>query len=50
VYGEDGTLKPLDIIPGNTVMYSRYIGHEFKSKDGKEFVVIKAMDILAVLP
>ncbi|XP_024534889.1 20 kDa chaperonin, chloroplastic-like [Selaginella moellendorffii] len=49
-FGEDGVKKPLDIAPGNSVMYSKYAGNEFKSKDGSEYVVIRASDILAVLP
>lgn len=49
-YGEDGTQKPLELAKGNTVMYSKFAGNDFKSKDGKQFVVLKAADVLAVLP
>ncbi|KAH7420770.1 hypothetical protein KP509_13G021600 [Ceratopteris richardii] len=47
--GEDGTRKALDIAVGNTVMYSKYAGSEFKSADGTQYIVVKASDVLAVL-
>lgn len=48
-YGEDGVQKPLDIVTGNKVMYSKYAGNDFKTKDGSQYVVVKAADVLAVL-
>lgn len=48
-YGEDGVRKPLDLTSGDTVMYSKYAGSDFKSKDGSQYVVLKAADVLAVL-
>lgn len=48
-YGEDGNKKPLELVPGNTVLYSKYAGNEFKGKDGSTFVVLRAADVLAVL-
>lgn len=48
-YGEDGTKKPLELVPGNTVLYSKYAGNDFKGKDGSQFVVLRASDVLAVL-
>ncbi|GJN33893.1 hypothetical protein PR202_gb22522 [Eleusine coracana subsp. coracana] len=46
---EDGSRKALSITPGNDVMYSKYAGSEFKGEDG-EYIVLKASDVLAVLP
>jgi chaperonin GroES len=48
-YGEDGERKPLDISSGNQVLYSKYAGNEFKNKDGFQYVVLRASDILAIL-
>ncbi|MCO5569717.1 hypothetical protein L7F22_023432 [Adiantum nelumboides] len=48
-YGEDGTRKSLEIAVGNSVMYSKYAGSEFKSADGTPYIVVKAPDVLAVL-
>ncbi|CAM6106873.1 unnamed protein product [Calypogeia fissa] len=48
-YGEDGNKKPLELGPGNTVLYSKYAGNDFKGKAGIQFVVLRAADVLAVL-
>ncbi|KAG6554539.1 hypothetical protein Mapa_003918 [Marchantia paleacea] len=47
--GEDGTRKPLELAVGNTVLYSKYAGNDFKGKDGSPYVVLRASDVLAVL-
>eukprot|EP00850_Spirogloea_muscicola_P011463 SM000071S21087 [mRNA] locus=s71:299484:300774:+ [translate_table: standard] len=47
--GEDGSRKPLDITEGNTVLYSKYAGSDFKSKDGTQFVVLRGSDVMAIL-
>ena len=48
-YGEDGERIALPVRKGDTVLYSKYGGSEFKSKDGTQFVVLRAKDLLAVL-
>lgn len=48
-YGEDGERKALEVSKGNTVLYSKYAGNDFKSKDGTQYVVLRVSDILAVL-
>ena len=48
-YGEDGDRKPLEVTKGNAVLYSKYAGNDFKSKDGTQFVVLRVSDVLAVL-
>ncbi|CAK9207547.1 unnamed protein product [Sphagnum troendelagicum] len=47
--GEDGERKSLEVTPGNTVLYSKYAGNEFKNKDGVQYVVLRASDVLAIL-
>lgn len=46
---EEGNRKPLSVSPGNTVMYSKYAGNEFKGKDGSDYIVLRASDVMAVL-
>ncbi|KAK9705636.1 hypothetical protein RND81_07G072400 [Saponaria officinalis] len=46
---EEGNRKPLSVTPGNTVMYSKYAGNEFKGKDGSEYIALRASDVMAVL-
>lgn len=46
---EEGNRKPLSVAAGNTVMYSKYAGNEFKGKDGSDYIVLRASDVMAVL-
>ncbi|XP_010687539.2 20 kDa chaperonin, chloroplastic [Beta vulgaris subsp. vulgaris] len=46
---EEGNRKPLSVSPGNTVMYSKYAGNEFKGKDGSDYIVLRSSDVMAVL-
>ncbi|XP_074273581.1 20 kDa chaperonin, chloroplastic [Silene latifolia] len=46
---EEGNRKPISVSPGNTVMYSKYAGNEFKGKDGSEYIALRASDVMAVL-
>ncbi|KAJ7979212.1 20 kDa chaperonin, chloroplastic [Quillaja saponaria] len=46
---EEGNPKPLSITPGNTVLYSKYAGNDFKGKDGSEYIALRASDVMAVL-
>ena len=45
---EDGTLRPLDVKPGDTVLLAKYAGSEIKI-DGEEHVVLREEEILAVI-
>ncbi|KAL6331282.1 hypothetical protein AAG906_009710 [Vitis piasezkii] len=46
---EEGKRKPLSVSPGNTVLYSKYAGNDFKGSDGSDYIALKASDIMAVL-
>ncbi|CAN1133865.1 20 kDa chaperonin, chloroplastic [Linum perenne] len=46
---EDGSVKPLTVAPGNTVLYSKYAGNDFKGSDGSNYITIRASDVMAVL-
>ena len=45
---EDGKLIPLDVKAGDVVLYGKYAGTEVKY-DGKEYLIVRESDILAVL-
>lgn len=45
---EDGKLVPLDVKAGDRVLYGKYAGTEVKF-DGKEYLIVRESDILAVL-
>ncbi|CAN1772546.1 20 kDa chaperonin, chloroplastic [Linum perenne] len=34
---------------GNTVLYSKYAGNDFKGSDGSNYITIRASDVMAVL-
>lgn len=46
---EEGNRKPLTITPGNTVLYSKYAGNDFKGSDGSDYIALRATDVMAVL-
>ena len=43
-----GEIIPLDVSVGDTVVYSKYGGTEFKL-DGDEYLVLRESDVLAIL-
>ena len=45
---EDGKLVPLDVKVGDIVLYGKYSGTEIKH-DGKEYLIVKESDILAII-
>ena len=47
---EEGNRKELTVSPGNTVLYSKYAGNDFKGSDGTEYIALRATDVMAVLP
>lgn len=46
---EEGNQKPLSITNDSTVMFSKYAGNDFKGKDGSDYIVLKASDVMAIL-
>jgi chaperonin GroES len=45
---EDGKREPMDLMPGDTVLYAKYAGTEFKI-DGEDLLIISGKDVLAVV-
>lgn len=46
---DEGNRQPLSILPGNTVLYSKYAGNDFKGKDGSDYIALRASDVMAIL-
>ena len=47
-YKEDGTRQPLDVKPGDRVLFGKYSGSEIKI-DGEEFLIMREDEILGIL-
>ena len=45
---EDGTIRPMDVKAGDTVLFGKYSGTEVKV-DGIDYLVMREDDIMAVL-
>ena len=45
---DNGTKLPIDVKPGDRIIYSKYSGSEIKL-DGKEYLIISEKDVLAVI-
>ena len=45
---ENGTVRPLDVKPGDKVLFGKYSGTEVKV-DGEELLVMREDDIMAVV-
>ncbi|KAK7304015.1 hypothetical protein RJT34_15001 [Clitoria ternatea] len=48
-FDEEGNRKALSVTPGNTVLYSKYAGNDFKGKDGSNYITLRVSDVMAVL-
>lgn len=46
VWQEDGSRRPLDVAPGDRVVYAKYAGTEVKNGD-TEYLLVRENDILA---
>ncbi len=47
--GDNGQVQPLELKVGDRVLYGKYTGNEIKTKDGKEYLIMREEDVLAVL-
>src|SRR5260370_33084199 len=46
--GEDGKIHPLDVRPGDRVLFGKWSGTEIKI-DGEELIIMKESDIMGVI-
>jgi chaperonin GroES len=45
---DEGTRIPLDVRPGNLILFGKYSGQEIKL-DGEEYLIVKEEEVLAVI-
>ena len=45
---EDGTVRPLEVKTGDTILFGRYAGSEILHED-KEYTILREEDVLAVV-
>ncbi len=45
---EDGTREPIEVSPGQRILFQKYAGTEFKLED-EELLILSQKDILAVI-
>ena len=45
---DDGTLLPLDVKEGDTILFGKYSGQEIKI-DGEEYLIMREDEVLAVI-
>lgn len=45
---DDGDRVPMDVAPGDTVVYSKYAGTELKY-EGEEYLILSSRDLLAIV-
>jgi len=45
---DSGTKLPMDVKPGDRIIYSKYSGSEVKV-EGKEYLIISEKDVLAIM-
>jgi len=45
---EDGSLRPLEVKTGDTVLYGKYAGTEVKVED-KDYLILREEDVLAIV-
>jgi chaperonin GroES len=46
--GEDGKLHPLDVRPGDRVLFGKWSGTEVRI-DGEEILILKESDIMGII-
>jgi chaperonin GroES len=47
--GDNGQVQPLELKVGDRVLYGKYSGNEIKTKDGKDYLIMREEDVLAVI-
>ena len=45
---KDGTVRPLLVVPGDRVLFTKFAGSEFQF-DGEQHLIIREDDVLAIL-
>ena len=45
---DNGTIKPLDVKPGDKILFGKYAGTEI-NRDDEDYLIMKEEDILAII-
>jgi chaperonin GroES len=46
---DNGQIQALELKAGDRILYGKYSGSEIKTKDGKEYLIMKEEDVLAIV-
>lgn len=46
---DDGKVHTLELKVGNRILYGKYSGTEITTKDGREYLIMKEEDVLAIV-
>lgn len=46
---ENGQIQALELKTGDRILYGKYSGSEIKTKDGKDYLIMKEEDVLAIV-
>lgn len=46
---DNGQVQALEVKVGDRILYGKYSGNEIKTKDGKELLIMREEDVLAIL-
>jgi chaperonin GroES len=46
---DNGTKLPLEVKVGDTIVFSKYSGSEYKDDNGKEYLIISEKDVLTIV-
>lgn len=46
---DDGKRTPVDVKPGDRIVFAKYAGTEFKTENDEEYLIISEKDIMAVI-
>ncbi|MBL8013766.1 MAG: co-chaperone GroES [Candidatus Omnitrophica bacterium] len=46
---ENGQIQALELKVGDRILYGKYSGNEIKTKDGKELLIMREEDVLAIV-
>lgn len=46
---DNGHIQALELKAGDRILYGKYSGSEIKTKDGKEYLIMREEDVLAIV-
>ena len=46
---DNGQVQSLELKVGDRILYGKYSGNEIKTKDGKDYLIMKEEDVLAIV-